>query len=202
MKLKKIESICKRSKTISIISDGNNQWIGEYGAYYLIEDLPTLSKEQIFAIFDIQPDQQEKYSFSQMNKAYYLILDDNFKTDNSVDIFSEFTLTADGTEIIPVETSQGLKFIAKRYLKPFDKEQITVFERTSDTGSLYFIVKKGMFIKAVILPLMLKENGKSLKEWSVRFAQAMKSFTNDFGLYKNELDPHQPCFDELWGEDE
>ena len=202
MKLKKIESICKRSKTISIIVDENNQWIGEYGAYYLIEDLPTLSKEQIFAIFDIQPDQQEKYSFSQMNKAYYLILDDNFRTDNSVDIFSEFSLTSDGTEIIPVETSQGLKFIAKRYLKPFDKEQITVFERTSDTGSLYFIVKKGIFIKAVILPLMLKENGKSLEEWSVRFAQAMKSFTNDFGLYKNELDPHQPCFDELRGEDE
>ena len=202
MKLKKIESICKKSKTISIIADENNQWIGEYGAFYLIEDMPKLASESIFAIFDVQAEQREKWLYNEQAKPKTLVLSDHCVTDNEISVLSDYGLIKDGTTLIPVLTSQGLKFINKAYLKPFDKEQITVYERLDSAGKLYSVIKKGLFIKALILPSVFTDNGADLKEWSLKFAELMKTYENDMGFVTDIFTEEQTGFDEILEESE
>lgn len=202
MKLKKIESICKRSKTIVIINDNGIQWIGEYGAFYLIEDMPELASESIFAIFDVQAEQREKWLYNEQAKPKTLILSDHCVTDNEISVLSDYGLIKDGTTLIPVITSQGLKFINKAYLKPFDKEQITVYERLDSVGKLYFVIKKGLFIKALILPSVFTDNGADLKEWSRKFAELMKTYVNDMGFVTDIITEEQTGFDKILKESE
>lgn len=202
MKLKKIESICKRSKTIVIINDNGIQWIGEYGAFYLIEDMPELASESIFAIFDVQAEQREKWFYTEQKRPETIVLSDNCVTDNEISVLSDYELIKNGTTIIPILTSQGLKFINKAYLKPFDKEQITVYERLDSAGKLYFVIKKGLFIKALILPSVFTDNGADLKEWSRTFAELMKTYVNDMGFVTDIVTEEQTGFDEILKESE
>ena len=51
-------------------------------------------------------------------------------------------------------TSQGVAFVDEKYLEPFfaDGDVFEVYEREADLGQIYFAVKIGMFLKAIVLP--------------------------------------------------
>ena len=164
--------------------------------------MPELASESIFAIFDIQNDQREKWHYAEKTKPETIVLSDTCVTDNEISVLSDYELIKNSTTIIPILTSQGLKFINKAYLKPFDKEQITVYERLDSAGKLYFVIKKGLFIKALILPSVFTDNGADLKEWSRTFAELMKTYVNDMGFVTDIVTEEQTGFDEILKESE
>lgn len=59
MKIKQIEAILKASKTIAVIETPSCQWLSNGFAAYPIYNLPELTEENIFAMFDIPKDKQE-----------------------------------------------------------------------------------------------------------------------------------------------
>lgn len=66
---------------------------------------------------------------------------------------------------MPVRTSRGLRFYNPDYLKPLKDLQNTleIYERHTESGMLYFAVKSGMLLQAIVLP-MTPEYGKILGE--------------------------------------
>lgn len=60
-----------------------------------------------------------------------------------------------GEHLIGFETSEGISFVEKRYFAPFadlDDSYLEVYERYTETGMMYFVVKNGMNIVGIILP--------------------------------------------------
>ena len=55
--------------------------------------------------------------------------------------------------VIPYRTSQGIQFIAKKYMAPLeDCDRVEVYERISKVGKTYFAVKRGCLLVALIMP--------------------------------------------------
>lgn len=53
MKLKQIEAILKAEKTIIVSETSACQWLGNGSAFYPVYNLPKLTKDNIFTMFDI-----------------------------------------------------------------------------------------------------------------------------------------------------
>lgn len=180
MKLSKIEQILKRRKTIVLYQE-NPQWIGDYNAVYQMTNMPKLDETSLCYLFEITEEQRQK--FNVITKAYAPVehlFDDHHITDNEVSTQPLFSLYSDGSVFIPIKTSQGVRFIAAEYLAPFTKDDVTVYERTLN-GHIYFVVKKGLFIRAVILPCLIKDNGEPVKQFTAELHALMQNYTNDCG---------------------
>ena len=53
MKLKQIEAILKAEKTIIVSETPSCQWLGNGAAFYPVYNLPKLTQDNIFTMFDI-----------------------------------------------------------------------------------------------------------------------------------------------------
>lgn len=190
MKLKKIESILKRRKTIVLI-EGTPQWIGDYQAMYIMENLPRMDEIGLFAMFDIPKDQQSKFSVIKKHcHAHRLMAEDHCITDNEVSYCPGLGIYCDGSVYLPIGTSQGVKFLAAEYLAPFAKENITLYERVLD-GHLVFVVKAGLFIKAVINPLVFADGGGVVKAFASSLSEQMQDYTNDLYFFTDKEGKHE-----------
>ena len=66
MKIQKIQKLCKSAKRIIIFNAKNGvQWISDGYCIYPLFNLPRLSRENIFAMFDIPADKQGKIYFEE-----------------------------------------------------------------------------------------------------------------------------------------
>jgi len=65
MKINSIQQICKGAKRIELytVEDKNVQWISDGGAFYPLYNLPQLEQENVFTMFDIPEDKQNKIRF-------------------------------------------------------------------------------------------------------------------------------------------
>lgn len=152
MKIKKVESILKSSKTIiTIKSNDSCQWIGNGAAFYPVNNLPTLTKENIFAMFDIPENKQDKFYFEERELPEALCFEDTDATERILDR-SEYAINTQGRNLEPLKTSQGISFIDKRLLSPFEKEEsgYEIYERTSTSGGVYFAIKSGFLLLGVV----------------------------------------------------
>lgn len=152
MKIKKVESILKSSKTIiTFKSNDNCQWIGNGAAFYPVNNLPTLTKENIFAMFDIPENKQDKFYFEERELPEALCFKDTDETERILDR-SEYAINTQGRNLEPLKTSQGISFIDKRLLSPFEKEEsgYEIYERTSTSGGVYFAIKSGFLLLGVV----------------------------------------------------
>lgn len=81
-----------------------------------------------------------------------------------------------GTLLLPLHTSQGIRFIDKAYLRPLadcDEDMLMFYERTTTDGDLYIAVKVGMILAAVIHPLdMVNE----------KFVEKLREITKDCAI--------------------
>ena len=159
MKLKKIASICGKSKCIFLYdvrdSEGTvTQWIGDGGAAYPAFDLPYLERESVFAVLDVPDKQREKYYFRHITEAPQEI---NFAdTDPKEKYISDpkMSVVYDGLILKPLQTRQGITFIKGGYLGPLEDVLAVarLYERITPSGGTYIVVKAGLLIEAVITP--------------------------------------------------
>lgn len=65
MKLKQIEAILKAEKTIIVSETSACQWLGNGAAFYPVYNLPKLTKDNIFTMFDITEEKRDKFYFEE-----------------------------------------------------------------------------------------------------------------------------------------
>lgn len=153
MKIKQIESILKAEKTIIVAETAACQWLGNGSAFYPIYNLPKLTKENIFTIFDIPEDKRDKFYFEERPLPPYINFEDSDDGEQMLERGS-ISIYAHGRALEPLKTSLGITFINERYLKPFADADggYDLYERISKNGNVYIAVKCGFILLGIISP--------------------------------------------------
>ncbi len=151
MKIKQVEAILKSEK-IFIVSDGDNcQWLSTHGASYPIYNLPKITNDVLFTLFDIPKDKRDKFIYMEKELPEQINFSD-VDMDEQVIPRGNFSLNYGGRNLEPLKISQGIMFIDTKYLKPFAgiKEGYELYERTDEEGRPYIAVKSGLLLIGVI----------------------------------------------------
>jgi len=168
MKLKQIEAILKAEKTIIVAETPECQWLGNGAVFYPVYNLPKLTCENIFTMFDIAEDKRDKFYFKETVIPEHYNLADGDESEQILDR-GKIAMYADGRTLEPLKTSQGLVFINSRYLKPFAGIDggYELYERTDASGKSYIVAKSGFMLLGIILPydLVSKEFIATLEEF-------------------------------------
>ena len=151
MEIKKIIGLCKRSNMLHLIENDGVQWLSDgYGMYPLF-DLPRFDEETICRTFDISEKKAAKMTirYDEKPPAAFCLKDDvlgEVPCDFDDELFGG---------VIPVQTSQGVMFVRRDHLSPFNdtaQDTLQLFERHTPSGGTYFAVKIGFMLVGVITP--------------------------------------------------
>lgn len=152
MKLSKIGALCKGAKRFVIVNLGYGQWISDGVGLYPLRDLPHLDEESVYTIFDIPEDKRSKMLYEERESISngFSLLD---ATEDEVAVqLSPISIVYHGAVYTPIKSREGILFLDRRYLAPFD-EGITLFERFyADSSIPYIAVKRGLLLEGIILP--------------------------------------------------
>lgn len=154
MKLNAIGSILKAQKSIYICEGAACQWLGDGVALYAVYNLPRLTRENVFTLFDIAEDNRGKFYFHERELPTIYNFNDDDSTEELIGERSLFTIVFNGRNLMPLKTSQGMLYIDKKYLKPFADlpDGFELCTRTTESGEVYIAVKAGLFILGIIMP--------------------------------------------------
>lgn len=168
MKIKQIESILKQEKTIIVAETPSCQWLSNGAAFYPVYNLPKLTKENIFTLFDVAEDKREKFYFEERALPTFLNFEDGDSTEQMIER-GTMSIIAQGRVLEPLKTSQGIAFINSRYLKPFaDADNgYELYERIDEFGRVYIAVKSGFMLLGIIAPYDLVSDSfiTTLETW-------------------------------------
>lgn len=153
MKIKQIEAILKTQKTIIVSETKECQWLSNGEACYPVYNLPKLTRENIFTMFDINESKWDKFYFKEQELPSHI----NFSDEDEAELMveqSKIEFNVSGRTLVLLKTSQGMVFINARYLRPFSDlvDGFELYERTSKAGTPYIAVKSGFVLLGVILP--------------------------------------------------
>ena len=113
-------------------------------------------------LFDVPEDKRDEVAVSG---SYICFSPYNFEdsaVDNPVTVYPLTIGTAYGT-LHPVSTSAGIAFYEEDVFRPLDNPRALLYERYTDKGELYFAMKDGMMLEALVFPYRLdKEQGAEL----------------------------------------
>lgn len=156
MKIKKIIANCKNIGQLYIYDHGDSaQWISSGDAAYPIFDLPKFDPDTICTAYDITDKQQDKMVIQRLPELPTgICFDDYCESEHQVEP-SRMRIIAQGKTLMPILTSAGMQFIDDKLLEPLadvPSDDLSLFERITDDGRMYFAVKQGLMITAVIEP--------------------------------------------------
>lgn len=151
MNLDKVINICKKANRFVVFKqDDKTQWLGDNIASYLITNYPQFTPEYLTASASLKPNDVEDTIFKIVNFPDKFETADISNNENFVGI-PDITFNFPDSEYTPVFTSKGIRFIKTAYFEPFKKEEYELFERETPEGQMYFVVKIGMFVSAIIM---------------------------------------------------
>ena len=154
MIISKIKDICKTAKRIVITRTECVQWISDGYGIYPLYNMPELSRQNVFAIFDIPEDKQQGFQFDERECiGDGVLLSDEDERELPLTLLST-EIKAYGVTLAVAKSETGVIFINKRYLAPFaDFENgVQLYERRGCGGKPYIAIKDGMFLYGLILP--------------------------------------------------
>lgn len=165
MKIKKLASICSAHKRVGIFerldAEGEiRQYITDYRAIYPVYGLPRLEKENLLTIFDVAPEDWNKWHITEMEQPDDIWVEDLPETgeDEAVTCFYN-PISVNGYELQPVLTKIGVVFFQKKYLDPVKDAEggIQFFVRYNSERAPYIVIKAGIFVQAIILEVKPKK---------------------------------------------
>lgn len=153
MKIKKIVDICRREGVARIYDDEKEvQWLSCGYACYPLYEVPELSEDEFFTVFDFSVKQREETIFERAEFPLYLSTKDFFPGELLCEKLSP-NIPFGSKLLIPFKTTSGIKFLDSEYLAPLaDETEIEVYVREPANGEPYFAVKVGMCLRAIIMP--------------------------------------------------
>ncbi len=152
MKFDSVLKICKANKRFVVFRENpTTQWLGDDSAVYLTSGYPKFTPEYLTAAASLTIKDIDSVVFR--SEAFPDRFDSSESTeDEKLLNVSPLTINFPKGEYTPVFTSKGIRFIKTAYFEPFKKEEeITIFERETAEGDMYFVVKVGMFVEAIII---------------------------------------------------
>lgn len=155
MQLKQIETLCKHSKIINILETYTHQWISDGFACYPLLKMPKLNEKTVLTVLNIPESKANKYTVTVQPMYEHFNINDDDLAEREINKAWMSIMNAR-----PMKTSEGITFINDRYLKPLqDLEYPKFFERKTESGQIYIVIKDGLFINAIIMPtLMLNQD--------------------------------------------
>lgn len=155
MKMKALVKLCKNAgRVMAATDDEGTQWLGDGRCLFPLYGMPLFSQESFCKIFEITEKQQEKIIF-RLGEGVPAMVETTDACDEER-MIQEINIRL-GTEkgnVIPYMTRGGVRFMDTDYMTPLAdiKDELTVYERMSKSGNVYFAVKVGFMLKAIILP--------------------------------------------------
>lgn len=157
MLIKKIISLCTKEEQVCTLKKGDTQLLGNGQAFYVLnEEIPWLSEYMFCAAFDIKEKKAEKIHFSfgePVPEGYDF--SDSTADENLVERINGIGIQYNGKSLIPFKTSEGIAYLDRAHFAPLadlDGDMVYIYERRSEDGTLYFAVKFGLEVVAVIMP--------------------------------------------------
>lgn len=158
MKLKKVVSICNKSKVFRLFdkvgeSGEIEQWLGDGSAIYRLNGLPILDEDSLCAVFDISEKQLKTTLVWQSAMPGEINAGDTDPAERQIKD-DDFFIIYGGTEMQPLKTRNGIIFIQRKYLSPLEDvaEMVRLYERSTPEGQTYIVAKVGLLIAALIFP--------------------------------------------------
>lgn len=154
MKIKKIVDICRHEGVARISKDTRGiQWLSCGYACYPLYEIPELSEDNFFTIFDFSPKQREDTLFERTEHPMALSTSDFYDDEELCERLTP-NIPFGSKLLIPFSTLSGIKFLDSEFLAPLADEikNVAVYERTPRNGEPYFAVKVGMSLRALIMP--------------------------------------------------
>lgn len=154
MKIKKIVDMCRREGVVKI-HDGENgmQWISNGYACYPLYDVPEMSEDEFFTVFDFSAKQRDETIFQRADMPESVSFSDFDATERLCEKLTP-SIPYGSRLLIPYKTVRGIKFLDAEYLDPLIGESgaSEVFERVNKKGEPYFAIKVGMCLRAIVMP--------------------------------------------------
>lgn len=159
MKIRKVSALCKAEKTVQLVDAHRTeeQWVGDGAALYPLRGLPTMSEGNILRMFDISPNDSEKYQVRRVDDID-LPIDLSDIPDNGETKLPnpDICITYAGKDVMPLDASGKVLWIDPKYIDPVRKSgDLELYERVDANGIPYIAVKAGMMLEAIIYPLSI-----------------------------------------------
>lgn len=178
MKLKAVERLCKRKKTIEILTDPDRktQWIGDGISCYLLPAGSDYTSGMFLTMFDVPDSKIEDYNLIDGYIPTAINIDPTDPSELLLNIETDIGIYAYGSPVVMVKTSMGIAGLDARNMSPFTGiEEISWFERIGARGNLYFVAKLGFIVVGVVPPMKIDtEAAAKLISWGreiERFAE-------------------------------
>jgi hypothetical protein len=163
MKLKKVGSFCSREKIFELMDQSDDsgvvvQWLGDGGGFYPMYGLPVLDEEGIYRMFDVSEKAQDKTYFHHGPISPALNVND-FAPGEVEAVDAGVTISHGGRVLLPLYYPGGILFIQTKYLEPVEDqaEYMKLYVRKMSNGSEYVVVKAGMLVTGVIMPVEITD---------------------------------------------
>lgn len=152
MKFDSVLKICKANKRFVVFRENPKvQWLGDGSAAYLTSDYPNFTNEYLTAAASLTIKDIDSVVFHSEEFPDRFDSSENIEDEKYLDV-SPITINFPKGEYTPVYTSKGVRFIKTAYFEPFKKEEeVELYERETAEGDMYFVVKIGMFVQAIII---------------------------------------------------
>ena len=154
MKIKKIVDMCRREGVVKIYDgEDDTQWISNGYACYPLYDVPELSEDEFFTVFDFSAKQRDETIFQRADLPESVSFSDSDATERLCEKLTP-SIPYGSRLLIPYKTARGIKFLDAEYLDPLIGESgaSEVFERVNKKGEPYFAIKVGMCLRAIVMP--------------------------------------------------
>ncbi len=158
MKLKEIAALCRKAKSVIVFDEEGRQWAGDGSAMYILpENIGGMTPDTLCVIFDIPTDKAAEFYTRRSEFPATFESGDEAEEDELL-FDTDRRVLYDGADMTPLQTPDGkVFFIKSKYLKAVnDSENLRLTLRIDGEGNRYIAVKDGMFLAAIIVPIMLK----------------------------------------------
>ena len=173
MLIKKIVALCKKKNIVRMLQTDDGQWLGDGVGFYPLTEELDFSESSFCAAYDIPQKKRESMAFDFVGTIpegfnFSDIVEDETQTDFN----SKISVIYGGKCLMPIKTSDGVTYLDRAYLAPIadsDQDITYIFERHSESGVQFFVIKVGLVVVAAILPFngINEDLADSLKELSV-----------------------------------
>lgn len=180
MLVKKCIDICKRAGCFCFYNTPEGQWLSDGCAVYPLFGVPHLDADTVCTMYDISETKKDKTHFKHITG-----LPETFDFGDIVASEKEcgripIGVFAFGRNMMPFQCSTGAVYFDATYFEPLKdsaKGMLKVFERMTASGESYYVVKEGMCLVALILPVdaATQEMVKQLESLTALTALALEN---------------------------
>ncbi len=201
MIIKKIIDICKKHGGVYLYDTPEEQWISDGFALYPLFGLPKFDECTLCQTYDITDKQRDKIHFKHEASLPKCFSFKDVEASETVCDEGPMYLSSAGRGIVPYMTSQGIVFIDASYLAPLadtKEAMLQVYERYNAAGQMYFAIKSGFMLLALIMPYDCI-NEQFVKNLEVLHTQCSVALFNKRSKEKSEEQEQMKLDDETEG---